>query len=86
MKSIPENLMNITYTELTPVQQRDLIKEISKPKGFFKLYFNNLPYAATRLECFNKLNQLHLDIHDQYMYSNYDSFSQQYAKSLKVNH
>ena len=72
-----------SYYDLTTVEKLDLLIQISKPENFFLLYFNNLPYADSKAECFLHLNDLHYEIYGQYMYSDYNSFRNSYANFIK---
>jgi hypothetical protein len=78
------NLMKIeSYHDLDFMQREKVILALSKSETFFKTFFNHLPYARTKTECFNHLNNLHLDIYGIYMYSDYNTFQTVYSKFLK---
>lgn len=53
------------------------------PHGFYKYYFDDLPYHPTNIECFNHVNQLYFDLYGEYRYSDYTSFRIQYNRHLK---
>lgn len=81
-----KNLMIITsYYNLTYAEREQVLLAISKPSAFFKTFFNNLPYAKTKTECFNQLNDLHFDIYAEYMYTDYRSFQIVYSRFTKNN-
>ena len=78
------NIMTIdSYYDLTFEERNKLLVSISKPKNFFKTYFNNLKNSRTNIECFNKLNDMHFEIYASYMYSSFDSFSRVYGRYVK---
>ena len=72
-----------SYHNLTFKEKAEVIVSISKPENFYLTFFNNLPHARTRVECFNHLNDLHFDIYGFYMYSDYASFNNCYSRHLK---
>lgn len=75
------NLLKVTsYYDLDFTQRNQVLLAISKPSAFFTTFYNQLPFARTNIECFNKLNDLHFDIWGQYMYSSYNSFQIVYKK------
>ena len=69
-----------SYFDLDFEQRAKVVVAVSKPKNFFDSFFNNLPNARTRIECFNKINDLHFEIYGYEMYSSYRSFSQMYKR------
>lgn len=80
-----QNLIEITsYHDLTFKDREKVLLAISKPKDFFHTFFNNLKFSQTRTECFNKLNDLHLDAYGDYMYSSYESFMITYKRHLET--
>lgn len=80
------NLMKVnSYYDLSIIDREKIVIAVSKPKNFFNTFFNQLKYARTMVECFNKLNDLHFDIYAEYMYSSYASFQIVYSKYIKKN-
>lgn len=75
-QSLPKNLIDIQLSDLDIYQKYELSKLLSVNHKFFQTYFNNLPYSKTQIDCFNKLNDLHIDIFGTEKYSSYNSFRQ----------
>lgn len=78
-----KNIIAINFETLSPAEKYQLSKLLAKPKDFCLTYFNNLPYAGTKAECFNKLNDLHYSIFKSYMYSSYKTFAKQYSINIR---
>jgi hypothetical protein len=79
-----KNLIEIvSYYDLSFVERNKLIIQLSKPKSFFQTFFDNLKNTNTRIECFNKLNNLHQEIYGFEMYSSYESFITVYGRHIK---
>lgn len=72
--NLPKNLIQVDISDLDIYQKFELSKILSVNHSFFKAYFNNLPFAKTQAECFNKLNDLHFEIFGIDKYSSYNSF------------
>lgn len=60
--------------ELTHTEKIDIAIKLKDTNSFFKSYFNFLPYFKTYKECFEYLNEIHLDIFGNEKYSSYNSF------------
>lgn len=71
-----------SYFKLSHEQRVDAIIALSKPQAFFITFFNNLANANSKIECFNKLNELHFEIYQEYMYSDYNSFRVVFTRYL----
>lgn len=82
MKLIKNFLQIKSYKKLTSHQKTEVILSLSKPDKFFITFFENLPHAKTKAECFNKLNALHFEIWGNYMYSDYSSFQKCYKNYI----
>lgn len=72
-----------SYLDLDFTERNKVIIAISKPKNFFNTYFINLKNFNTRIECFNKLNDLHYEIYGFQMYSSWHSFNNVYSRYLR---
>jgi hypothetical protein len=72
-----------SYLDLDFTERNKVIIAISKPKNFFNTYFNNLKNFNTRVECFNKLNDLHYEVYGTQMYSSWHSFQTVYTRYLR---
>lgn len=78
-----QNIFEIqSYYDLPFNEREKLLIAISKPKSFFNTFFNNLKNARNRIECFNKINDLHVEVYGYEMYSSYQSFIITYRKYL----
>jgi hypothetical protein len=53
-----------------------ILKKLGTAEGFYQYFFEQLPKHRTNLECFNHVNDLHLDLFGEYRYSSWHSFRQ----------
>jgi hypothetical protein len=56
-------------------EENNLLKKIGTTEGFYQHYFENVNNFRTNIECFNYVNDKHLDLFGDYRYSSYYSFS-----------
>lgn len=82
MNTLPINLMQIQFNTLSGLQKYELSQRLAKREDFFITYFNNLPYSDTNKACFDKLNELHFLMFKKYMYSDINSFKNQFSKGF----
>lgn len=83
MSKLIHNIKSIK--DLDIYQENELRKELGgiKPFGFYRYYFNELPQHATKIECFNHVNELYFDLFGEYRYEEWNSFRNQYNRHLK---
>jgi len=76
--------MSYSFKSLSTSKQLDLAIQLGTVKGFYMYYFDQLPNFDTKTECFNKINELHHSIFNEYKYSEYKSFRVSLSYHLKV--
>lgn len=65
-------------------KEKQLMRQLVKPDGFFDYYFKQLKHYTTNIDCFNAVNDMYFDFFGEYRYSSYKSFqNQQYKKHQK---
>lgn len=52
----------------------NLHRKIGNSKGFFKFYFEELKKHNTKIEAFNYVNELHMDLFGEYRYAEWSTF------------
>lgn len=57
-------------------KQNELLKQLGTTSGFYQYYFSELKHHRTNIECFNTVNDLHLDLFGEYRYSCWKAFVQ----------
>lgn len=73
-----------SYQNLTFEEKIKIAIKIKDAAGFYVQYFNYLPHFSTQIECFNYLNDIHLDVYGVEKYSSYQSFNMyMYRESKK---
>lgn len=65
-------------------KENKLLRTLGTRQGFFNYYFEMLPQCRTNVECFNHVNDLHLDLFGEYRYETYNSFRQLLNYNLKI--
>ncbi len=60
--------------QLSHTEKVTIAIKLKDTNSFFTAYFNYLPYFGTYRECFEYLNEIHLDIFGSEKYSSFDSF------------
>ena len=65
--------------------QAELMRQLYLPAGFFAYFFEELknPEHKTRVDCFNKVNDLHEELFGVRKYSCYASFQVQLKRHLR---
>lgn len=63
----------------------DILRKIATQKGFFDYYFLTLKNYKTGLDCFNAINELHLEVLGELRYSDWSSFAKMKNYYFKKN-
>jgi hypothetical protein len=64
-------------------KENELLKKLATRLGFFRYYFEQLPYHPTKKACFIAVNDTYFNLFQEYRYETYDSFRQQLNNNLK---
>lgn len=74
-----------TTEALEPNHLHELYRQLGgrTPLGFYRYYFNELPFQKTNTECFNHVNEIYFELFGEYRYEDYDSFRKQYNRHLR---
>lgn len=83
--------MKTTHTHISEVKHIDIYEREKlyrqlggrTPHGFYKYYFDDLPFHSTNFECFNHVNTIYFDLYGEYRYEDYNSFRRAYTYHLK---
>ncbi|MCB0747283.1 MAG: hypothetical protein KDC90_07445 [Ignavibacteriae bacterium] len=63
------------FTQLGKLQHENaLMKTLATPGGFFRYYFEQLPYYKTVEDCFNAINKTYFELFGEYRHIDYSSF------------
>ncbi len=72
MTQIEENTLKNYIAKLE--KENAIMQKLSTRKGFYKQYFNFLSTSKTKIEAFNKSNDLYFSLFGKYRYSNFLQF------------
>ncbi|WP_121665257.1 hypothetical protein [Mesonia aquimarina] len=73
-------------TELNELQNENrLLKQLGTRQGFFQYYFEQLPKHKTNVECFNYVNDKHLELFGEHRYESHYSFKRSLTYFHKSN-
>ncbi|MAM27436.1 MAG: hypothetical protein CMC13_00280 [Flavobacteriaceae bacterium] len=64
----------IPVQKLTHAQKVEIAIKLRSAADFFATYYEYLPKFKMQKDCFNYLNEIHLEVFGEEKYSNYGSF------------